>query len=82
MIDKFLEDYGSPENFLRVFGGQVEFPEPSFDKSGHLSISFSRPIVFPTDLINEYDSSYVKVAPPLWPTEEELEQIKDDFEEY
>ena len=28
MVDKFLEDYDTVENYLRVFGGQVEFPEP------------------------------------------------------
>ena len=50
-----MEDYGTDENFLRAYGGVVEFPDPSFDKTGHLSIEFSRPVVFPTSLVQEYN---------------------------
>ena len=58
MVDSFLRSYGTEENFLRAFGGQVEFPEPTADSNGGLSIAFSRPIVFPTALVSEYDASY------------------------
>ena len=47
MIDHFLESYGTEENYLRVYGGQVEFPKPEVSKAGELLIKFSRPIVFP-----------------------------------
>ena len=63
-----MEDYGTEENFLRAYGGAVEFPEPTFDKSGHLSIRFSRPVVFPTELLKEYNEAYVVEVPVLQPT--------------
>ena len=58
MVDSYLRSYGTEENFLRAFGGQVEFPVPKADSHGHLSIAFSRPVVFPTALVSEYDASY------------------------
>ena len=58
MVDSYLRSYGTEENFLRAFGGQVEFPEPKADSQGHLSIAFSRPVVFPTALVSEYDAGY------------------------
>ena len=76
MIDKFLESYGTAENFLRAYGGQVDFPEPELSQDGLLQIAFSRPIVFPTSLISEYDSDYIEVVPELKPTDEELQQIE------
>lgn len=79
MIDQFLESYGTEENYLRAYGGLVEFPEPKFDKNGYLSIVFSRPVVFPTSLIAEYNSDYQEVIPELRPTEEELAKISKDF---
>ena len=80
MIDHFLESYGTAENFLRVYGGRVEFAEPSPSKDGNLSITFSRPLVFPKSLVEPYDRDYVEVIPKLEPTEEELEGIKQEYQ--
>ena len=74
-----MEDYETDENFLRDYGGVVEFPDPSFDKTGHLSIGFSRPVVFPTEILKEYDEAYVVAEPLLQPTQAELAQIHSDF---
>lgn len=82
MIDKYLETYGTVENYLRVYGGQVEFPEPKFDTHGRLSIAFSRPVVFPAALIAEYNSDYIELLPELRPTDEELAQINEDFKQF
>ena len=82
MIDHFLESYGTEENFLRAYGGRVEFPEPEPSKNGSLSIAFSRPLVFPQSLIAPYDSDYVEVIPKLQPTEEELAEIREAFEQF
>ena len=79
MIDQFLENYGTEENFLRAYGGAVEFPEPLIDNNGYLDIIFSRPVVFPASLIVEYNSDYEEVIPELKPTEEELAQISEDY---
>ena len=75
LIDRFLEGYGTNKNWLRVYGGFVETQEPSFDKKGLLTFSFSRPVVFPTKLIAEYNSDYEEVVPKLTPTEDELKEI-------
>ena len=67
---------------MRAFGGPVDFPEPKADSFGHLSIIFSRPIVFPTILVTEYDKSYVAEIPDLKPTEEELSEIREQFAQF
>ena len=82
MIDHFLESYGTEENFLRAYGGRVEIPEPQPSKNGSLSIAFSRPLVFPQSLISPFDSNYVEVIPELRPTEEELAEIREAFEQF
>ena len=82
MIEHYLDSYGTEENYLRVYGGQVEFPEPTASETGELVIKFSRPIVFPESLIAPYNSEYVEQVPRLWPTEEELDQIKQDFQQF
>ena len=82
MIDKFLEDYDTIENYQRVFGGQIEFKEPKIDTQGHLSISFSRPVLFPTVLMAEYDDSYKRQIPELKPTEKELEEIRENYAKF
>ena len=58
-----LKEKENEENYLIAFGGQVEFPDPIFDKTGHLGIGFSRPVVFPSSLVEEYNSGYVKETP-------------------
>lgn len=82
IIDSFLRSYGTEENFLRAFGGRVDFPEPKADSVGHLSIIFSRPVVFPTILVAEYDKNYVAEIPDLKPTEEELAEIREHFAQF
>jgi len=65
---------------LRSYGGFVETKDPNFDKEGQFEITFSRPVVFPQNLMAEYDTSYVEKVPILAPTEAELAEIRKVFE--
>ena len=75
MIDKFMEDYGTLENYLRCYGGLVSVAKSESDKTGNLVIYFNRPVVFPTELIKKYNSAYFEHVPELKPTEAELNEI-------
>ena len=84
MVDKFLENYGTVDNYLRVYGGSVisDNSKSKSDQNGNFGIYFSRPVIFPTKLIQEYNSAYIEEVPELKPTEKELHEIKAEFEEY
>ena len=54
MIEQFMENdnFKSEANYLRAYGGLVEFPvAPQVKENGVFSIGFSRPIVFPDSLL-------------------------------
>jgi len=53
LIENFMKGYGTVENYLRAYGGLAIAKESdvTFDKQGVFSVPFSRPIVFPTELI-------------------------------
>ena len=53
MIERFLIDYGTVDNYLRVYGGAVlsEESKSKSDNNGNFVIYFSRPVIFPTKLI-------------------------------
>ena len=40
-----------------------------------LSFLFSRPIVFPTELLAPFDNTYIEQVPELTATDEDLQQI-------
>ena len=81
MIDQFLQGYDTVDNYLRCYGGPVEVKEPVIDDNGLLTFSFSRPVVFPTSFLQDFNSSYVEQVPSLTPTDEELKEINFVFEE-
>ena len=60
-----MQGYGTVYNYLRAFGGLVIAKESDviFDKQGILSVLFNRPVVFPTELIKEYNTDYVAKIP-------------------
>ena len=84
MIKKFMENYGTLENYLRCYGGivSVDNSKSQSDKKGNLVIYFDRPVVFPTDLLKQYNSAYVEHVPELKPTQAELNEIHAQYEEY
>ena len=73
--------YGTTRNYLRAYGGPVGPEETTLDEQGHLSLVFSRPVVFPRELISEYSPSYQQEVPPLTPTDEELAEIDGLYED-
>ena len=60
LLDTFMSNYGKPENYLRCFGGLVvaDTTKTGIDVYGLLTVPFSRPVVFPTDLIKLYNHDY------------------------
>ena len=40
---------------------------------GYIKIAFSRSIVFPKELIQDFDEEYIEYVPKLEPTKEELD---------
>lgn len=40
---------------------------------GNVKIAFSRSIVFPKELIQDFDETYIEDVPKLEPTQEELD---------
>ena len=67
ILGLFMANYGTPENWLRSYGGSVKFGDvdQSLSKSSEIKIKFSRPIVFPRELISVYDPSYRENVPKL-----------------
>ena len=58
------DNFKSEANYLRAYGGLVEFPvAPQVKENGVFSIGFSRPIVFPDSLLEQYNADYVEEAP-------------------
>ena len=84
VVDRFMEGYGTVDNYLRVYGGIVTSDDSNnkSDKNGNLGISFSRPVIFPEELIREYNSNYIEQIPELKPTDEEMKEIEAQFAEF
>ena len=52
MIESFLRaGYDTVDNYKRVYGGEVDFQKPSVDENT-IVIRFSRPVLFPADLVS------------------------------
>ena len=68
-----MANYGTTENWLRSYGGEVEFEntDTELDKSGEIKIKFSRPVVFPRELLVDFDTGYREYPPELKLTEAE-----------
>ena len=82
MLEFFIKDsYGTIENYKRSYGGAVKVKKTKFKKSGKLAITMNRDIVYPRPLIAKYDPTYVERVPPLKPTDEEIAQIRKEFED-
>lgn len=82
LIKNFMQGYGTVENYLRAYGGLAITKEKDviFDNQGVFSVPFSRPVVFPSELIKEYNTDYVTQIPKLEPTEQEMADIEEIFE--
>lgn len=82
LYEQFLKNYSTAKNWLRVYGGASE---PSTDSgvrdTGEVTIEFSRPIVFPTQLLQEFDQEYQEVVPVLEPTQGEKDELKKIYDE-
>ena len=66
MIEQFMETdiFKSEANYLRAYGGPVELPvAPQVMENGVFSIGFSRPIIFPVSLLEQYNTDYVEEVP-------------------
>ena len=54
--DMFLtQSYGTEDNYQRSYGGEVEDSGSKVSSRGILTITFNRDIVFPRELLAEYE---------------------------
>lgn len=56
-----MKDYGTLENYIRSYGGLVETTVPktgSLGKDNKVTLIFSRPVIFPRNLIESFDPGY------------------------
>ena len=51
IYDKFMSTYGTQDNYQRSFGGVAAVEDPTMSDKGEVSFSFSRPIVYPKELL-------------------------------
>ena len=69
ILELYLANYGTTENWVRSYGGEVVFKESDIDqkldKSSKLKITFSRDIKFPRELVAEWDPAYREEVPTL-----------------
>ena len=74
-----MTSHGTSNNFLKVYGGHVSAKDAKLSDTGELIILFSRPVVFPQNLLVGLDSAtqYVETV-PAWPTEEILDELKEN----
>ena len=75
-----MRGYDTVKNYKRVYGGDVT-ATGSMDENGNLILNFSRPIVYPKDLIASLNDTYDERIPELVPTDEEMQAIQSQFEE-
>lgn len=55
----------TPENLQKAYGGVVVGQEANFDSSGLVEFSFSRPVVFPRELLETFEPDYEESVPEL-----------------
>ena len=76
-----MENYGTVINYQRTYGGELKLEEDAkVSKLGEFTIKFSRPIVFPNELLKEFDSEYVEAVPLLKATEAEKKELKKVYD--
>ena len=72
ILKQYMEKYGTESNYQRTYGGEIKpDKEGKMNHAGEVTIKFSRPVIFPNELIKEYDSDYVETVPILTITEAE-----------
>ena len=69
--NEYLEKLKTVEKQLIAYGGPVTVINPQMNKSGKLTLTFNRPIVFPTKILTFYDPDYNEVIPHLTLSKEE-----------
>ena len=80
----FLESYGTNENYLEAFGGEVtqEDEGTGIDKNGLLTVTFSRAIQYPDALMKPFDKIYKEMVPDLQPSDEDYDLIQKQYDSY
>ena len=85
--------YQSKDDYLRSYGGKVEvnpavddasetIKEPTLGESGIVQIVFSRPIIFPTEVLAPYDVKYVEEVPLLELSDDQKKDIDKLYDKY
>ena len=47
---------------------------------GEVTIKFTRPVIFPNELLKGFDSDYVEDVPILTPTESEIKELRKVYD--
>ena len=82
ILEQYMEKYGTESNYQRTYGGEIKpDKEEKMNHAGEVTIKFSRPVIFPNELIKEYDSDYVETVPILTITEAEKKELKKIYDE-
>jgi len=76
----YMASYGTVENYLRSYGGAVSVAQVSLSKDFELTVTFSRALAYPRDLLVEYDPTFKEVVPKLTPTANDQEQIDKEYD--
>ena len=53
-----MATYGTLQNIQRSFGGVANVTEAGMSDKGELTIKFSRPLVYPRALLEDFDPLY------------------------
>jgi len=65
ILGLFLTNYGTVENYVRSYGGQVSIGEQDrkLPKNNEVHLQFNREIKFPRELLAEFDPTFQEIAP-------------------
>lgn len=70
IYDDYMAELKTVDNYVELYGGPVTSTKPKMDAFGKLTFSFSRPISYPAELLEGYDSTYKEKVPELKPSKE------------
>ena len=76
--------FKTTENYLELFGGPVNIVEQEDSQAevslnGKFRVKFSRPIMFPTFLMRDYNPTYNEKVPELEPSTSQKQAIDELF---
>ena len=85
ILKVFLKSYGTKDNWIRSYGGEVVIKEEDVDqklqKSGEVTVKFSRELKLPRELIQKWDPTFRENVPSLELSSKDKDQIQKEFEE-